>query len=152
MATAKATIPWCRSPIRTLLPICHGILLLSEPDAAALLAANPTVHLLTMGTKVVPPPAHDVILNEEDKKLQQLFIEGKIHITTRAELAAQHPELHLDQLPPINDTPGAVRASTPKPTSLPAPPSPSSTVLKWLLLAAATLAAFALGRRLLRRK
>jgi hypothetical protein len=124
------------------------ILLLSEPAAAALLAANHGVNLLTMGTKVVPPPWRPLVLNEDDKKLQQLFIDGKIHITTQAELAAMHPELHLT-VPPASE---AARPTLPSAAKLASTSSPNSiSPVKWLVAAVAA-AVLAFGLRSLRRK
>jgi hypothetical protein len=112
---------------------------LSEEEAAALLAANPAIRLLPLGTKVLPPPSEPAVLTEEDEALQRDFLAGKIHIETAEEAIARHPEwLEEDKkLRPAAVTPLATAA----PVSVP-----------WLVGAAAALAVLALGWRVLRRK
>lgn len=127
---------------------------LSEAAAAALLAANPSVRLLPMGTKTVRPQSQDVILNEDEKRLQERFIRGEIHITAleesrdarQREIAEFGPDPKKTQ--PIPNVARSSSNTSPPLSSEGIAPSP----LKWPLLAVATLAVLGLGWRFLRRR
>jgi hypothetical protein len=122
------------------------VIWLPEAQVAALLAGNPAVKLLTLGTKVTPPPYRPSVSIYDlppDDYLRRVWEKGQA-----SKAAGNSPALSPAVPDPVAPSPSNRAASPPA-----QPPSAKTSPLKWLALAgAAATFVFACRAVVLRRR